>query len=83
MCFLFGTDIDVDDIASKVGTLFLLDTTAVEKEILTLQNDVQMKSRASTDMKGEFWRLLSEEKYPNIRRCAFLPVSPIWINLPM
>ena len=83
MCFLFGTDIDVDDIASKVGTLFLLDTTAVEKEILTLQNDVQMKSRASTDMKGEFWHLLSEEKYPNIRRCAFLPVSPIWINLPM
>ena len=61
MCFPFGTDIDVDDIASKVGTLLLLDTTAVEKEILTLQNDVQMKSRASTDMKTEFWHLLSEK----------------------
>lgn len=61
MCFPFSTDTDVDEIAC--GNIFLLDTTAVEMEHLTLQNVVQMKSRASTDLKGEFWHLLSEGKY--------------------
>ena len=49
MCFPFATDIDVDDIASKMGALFQLDTTAVEIVILSLQNDIQMKSRATTE----------------------------------
>lgn len=62
MCFPFGTDIDVDGIASKVGTLFVLDTTAEVEEIL-IQNDVQIKSRASTDIKGEFWHLISDKGY--------------------
>ncbi|KAJ8362371.1 hypothetical protein AAFF_G00378160 [Aldrovandia affinis] len=69
--FPFGTDIYVDDIASKVGSFFHLDTTAVENEILTLQNDIQMKSRATTEMKGELWELLLEEKYPNIMSALF------------
>lgn len=70
MCFPFGTDINVEVIASKMGSLFQLDTTIAETEILTLQNDIQLKSRATTEMKEEFWELLLEEKYPNIRRCA-------------
>ena len=49
MCFPFVTDIDVEDIASKTGSLFQLDITAVENEMLYLQNDVEMKSRASTE----------------------------------
>ncbi len=52
MCFPFGTDTDVDDIASKVGILFLLDYTAVENEILTLQNNVQMKFRGLIYKRG-------------------------------
>ena len=39
MCFPFATDIDVEDIASKIGSLFQLDITAVENEMLSLQND--------------------------------------------
>lgn len=60
MCLAFGMDIGVGD--SKVGSLFLLDSTAVENEILTPQNDMQMKSKASAHIKGEFWHLLSEER---------------------
>jgi hypothetical protein len=70
MCFPFGTDINVEVIASKMGSLVQLDTTIAETEILTHQNDIQLKSRATTEMKEEFWELLLEEKYPNIRRCA-------------
>ena len=57
MCFPFATDIDVDDIASKMGALFQLDTTAVENKILSLQNDIQIKSRATTE-RGEVWFLV-------------------------
>lgn len=60
MCFPSGMDIGVGD--SKVGNLFLPDSTAVENEILTPQTDMQMKSKASADIKGEFWHLLSEER---------------------
>lgn len=70
MCFPFGTDINVEVIASKMGSLFQLDRTIWETEILTLQNDIKLKSRTTTEMKEEFWELLLEEKYPNIRRCA-------------
>ncbi|XP_067937246.1 general transcription factor II-I repeat domain-containing protein 2A-like [Watersipora subatra] len=70
MCFPFATDIDVEDIAFKMGALFQLDTTALENEIVSLQNDIEMKSRATTE-REKLWGLLLEEKYPNIRRCAF------------
>ncbi|KAJ8390542.1 hypothetical protein AAFF_G00103390 [Aldrovandia affinis] len=69
LCFPFGS-IDVDDIASKVASLFHLNSLAVENEIITLQNDIEIKSRATQGMKGEFWELLLQEKYPNLRRCA-------------
>lgn len=69
LCFPFATNIDAENIASKIGSLFQMETTALENEILSLQNDIHMKSRAT--MGQEFWELLLEEKYPNIRRCAF------------
>ncbi|XP_049444494.1 general transcription factor II-I repeat domain-containing protein 2-like [Epinephelus fuscoguttatus] len=62
--------IDVDYIASKVASLFQLDSSAVEIEILTLQNDIEIKSRATPGMKGDFWNLMLENKYPNLRSCA-------------
>ncbi len=71
LCFPFVEDIDVDCIASKVASLFHLDTWAVENEILTLQSDMEIKSRATSGSKGDFWHLLLEQKYPNLRRCAF------------
>lgn len=70
LCFPFGASIDVDCIASKIVSLFDLDCSAVENEILTLQNDIEIKSRATPGMNREFWNLLLEQKYPNLRRCA-------------
>ena len=73
MCFLFATYINVEDIASKIGALFQLNIAAVENEMLSLQNDIEMKSRASTE-REKIWKLLLEEKHPNIKICALYTV---------
>ncbi|XP_049331881.1 zinc finger BED domain-containing protein 5-like [Astyanax mexicanus] len=70
LCFPFGENVDVDCITSKVATLFSLDASAVENEILTLQNDIEIKSRATHGISDEFWNLLLKEKYPSLRQCA-------------
>lgn len=67
MCFPFGVEVDVDEIATKIASLFHMETSAVESEILTLQSDLQIKSRASGE---HFWNLIVEEKYPNMRKIA-------------
>ena len=41
-CYPFGTRIDVDDIATKVKSLFDLESSTFEGEILTLQNDIDI-----------------------------------------
>lgn len=53
MCYPFRDDIEVDSLASKIATLFHLNWSGVEDEILTLQTDIQLKSRAN----GLFWNL--------------------------
>lgn len=70
LCFPFGENIDVDCITSKVASLFNLDSCAVENEILTLKNDIELKSRATPDMNVQFWNLMQKEKYPNLRQTA-------------
>jgi len=38
-----------------------------------LQSDIEIKARSTSAQPGEhvvFWKLLVEEKYPNLRRCA-------------
>ncbi|KAL2087224.1 hypothetical protein ACEWY4_018283 [Coilia grayii] len=66
MCNPFGEDTEVDSLASNIATLFHMNAPAVEDEMLTLQSDIRLKSRAH----GQFWNLLTEEKYPNMRKCA-------------
>ncbi len=66
MCYPFREDAEVDSLTSKTATLFHLNSSAVEDEILTLQADLELKSRAH----GQFWNLLTEIKYPNMRKCA-------------
>nr|XP_055065219.1 general transcription factor II-I repeat domain-containing protein 2A-like [Misgurnus anguillicaudatus] len=73
MCYPFGANIDVGDIAAKIKSLFDLKSSDLEDEILTLQNDIEIKARSTSAQPGEhvvFWNLLAEEKYPNLRRCA-------------
>uniref|UniRef100_H2Z397 HAT C-terminal dimerisation domain-containing protein n=1 Tax=Ciona savignyi TaxID=51511 RepID=H2Z397_CIOSA len=59
-------DVEVDSLASNIASLFHMNSSGVEHEILTLQTDIELKSRAH----GQFWNLFTEEKYPNIRKCA-------------
>ena len=66
MCYQFSEDIEVDSPVSKIATLFHLNLSAGWDEMLTLQADIQRKSRAH----GQFWNLLTEEKYPNMRKYA-------------
>lgn len=57
MCFPFGEDTAVDSLASEIATLFHLNSSAVEDEILSLQADIQLKSRAMVDSFGTYsWR---------------------------
>ncbi|XP_042221307.1 EPM2A-interacting protein 1-like [Homarus americanus] len=67
MCFPFGKITNVEDIASRMASVFNMDISEVENELLKLKNDIQIKSRATG---GRFWNLLSEEKYPIVRKCA-------------
>jgi len=60
MCYPFREDAEVDSLASKIATLFHLNSSGVENEILTLQADIELKSRAH----GQFWNLLQRENTP-------------------
>ena len=66
MCYPFREDVEADSLASKIATLFYLNLSGVEDEILTLPADIQLKFRAHE----QFWNLLTEEKYPNMTKCA-------------
>ncbi|CAL9685305.1 unnamed protein product [Knipowitschia caucasica] len=71
MCYPFDESIDVGDIAEKVQSLFHLEKSALEDEILMLQNDIELKARsAQLGHHVQLWKLLVEEKYHNVRRCA-------------
>jgi hypothetical protein len=59
-------DEEVDLLPSKIAALIHLNTSAVEDEILIVQHDIELKSRAH----GQYGSLLTKEKYPNIRKCA-------------
>ena len=66
MCYHFREDAEDDSLASKIATLFHLNSYGVEDEMLTLKANSELKSRAH----GQFWNLLTEAKYPNTRKCA-------------
>ena len=61
------------------ATLFHLNTSADEDEILIVQADIELKSKAH----GQFGNLVIKGKYPNMRKCLdgiiwlylFMPVS--------
>lgn len=67
MCFPFAEDLDVSNAASKMATLFQMDTSVVENEMINLQCDIQLKPRIAD---VQFWTLLDDSKYPSIRKCA-------------
>jgi hypothetical protein len=64
MTYPFGT-VNIKNVATKINTLLSLDSTVVKNEVLLLQSDIQLKVHRS-DI--HFWNLLSDEKYPNVKR---------------
>ena len=81
MCFPFATDIYVEDIVFEMETLFQLDTTAVENEIFSLQNDLQMKFKVSIEREGSE-NFFGREVYQYMKMC-FLYSMLLWINQPV
>jgi hypothetical protein len=71
MTYPFGI-VDVEDMSTKINTLFSFDSTVVENEVLILQSDIQLKAHSS-DI--HFWNLLSDEKYPTVKKVAFYLTS--------
>ena len=64
---------DVGDIATKVKSLFDLESSTFDDQILTLQNDIQIKSRSTSAQPGKHavhWKILVAGKYHNLIRCT-------------
>jgi hypothetical protein len=78
MCFLFGTDINVEVIASKMGSLFQLDTTIAETEILKKWHSAKIQGNHWDEGRdlGATTRGVSQHK----KMCSQF-ISPFWINL--
>ncbi|XP_078542665.1 general transcription factor II-I repeat domain-containing protein 2-like [Lissotriton helveticus] len=70
-CVMFTSnpfmEVDVSDISEQISVLLNLDSATMEMEIVTLQNDIELKARQS-DL--NFWSLVDAEKYKNIRTAA-------------
>ena len=74
MCYPFREMVDVD--SHQRLQQFHLNTSAVEKELMRAQADVELKSKSH----WQFGNLLTKEKYPNIRKCSLLHCI-IWLYL--
>jgi hypothetical protein len=82
VCFPFGTNINLEVIESKMESPFQLDTTIAETTLLTLQNDIQLKSRATTEKGRVPGATARGEVYQHKKMCS-QRISPFWINLPL
>ncbi|XP_078512536.1 general transcription factor II-I repeat domain-containing protein 2-like [Lissotriton helveticus] len=75
-CVMFTSnpfmEVDVSDISEKMSVLLSLDSSTMEMEIVTLQNDIELKARQSD---VNFWSLVDAEKYKNIRTVAMKLLS--------
>jgi len=66
MSFPFNPNIKPEIVADSLSTLFKMDIPVLEMEIITLQNDIFIKSRSSEQY---VWKYLSEDKYSNLKKC--------------
>ncbi|XP_069077106.1 general transcription factor II-I repeat domain-containing protein 2-like [Pleurodeles waltl] len=70
-CVMFTSnpfmEVDVSYISEQMSVLLNLDSATMEMEIVTLQNDIELKARQS-DI--NFWSRVDAEKYRNIRTAA-------------
>lgn len=59
---------DTYEIAQKFAETFQMDQVLLENEMIALRCDVFLKARSGSNL--EFWPLVSNEKYPNLKKCA-------------
>lgn len=67
----FNNSIDHSDIyemAKKFADTFQMDHMIFQNEIITLRCDIFLKARSSSGL--DFWALVSNEKYPNLKKCV-------------
>lgn len=60
-------EVDIEGISAIISSLFNMNASDLEEEILKLQSDIPLKARAS---EKNFWNLLDEEQYPGVRSIA-------------
>uniref|UniRef100_K7EWQ4 Uncharacterized protein n=1 Tax=Pelodiscus sinensis TaxID=13735 RepID=K7EWQ4_PELSI len=59
---------DIRGLATKFHQGFHLQSNGLNMEIITMQNDIELKVRAKD---SDFWRMVNREKYPFLSSCAF------------
>jgi len=60
-------------VTNNVKSLFDMESSALEDEILTLQNEIEIKARSTSGQPEEhvvFWKLVVADKCPNLRSGA-------------
>ena len=72
----------MDELCSNISKLVEGDPNKIE-EIVKLCSDIYLKARTTDSNVPEFWKLLSEESYPDIQKVAFYLTAFFWIYITM
>lgn len=60
-------DVDTSEISGQMAELFCVDPVEMEIEVVTLQNNVQLKSQQHSK---HFWNLVDPDNYKNLHQAA-------------
>lgn len=71
MCYPFGT-VDVEEIIAHINDMLSL--SLEENEVLLFQSDIILKAHSS-EPNNNFWNLMDEVKYPNLKKVAYYLTS--------
>ncbi|XP_047020709.1 general transcription factor II-I repeat domain-containing protein 2A-like isoform X2 [Helicoverpa zea] len=67
----FNDSIDhnnIYELATKFADTFQMEHKMLQNEIITLRCDIVLKARSTSGL--DFWALVSNEKYPNLKKCV-------------
>jgi hypothetical protein len=69
LSFPFKSDLNIKETAATISENYLLGKPSLE-------NDIFLKTRAGQE---SFWKLVTGDKFPNLRRCSETVHSCLWI----
>ncbi|XP_066495938.1 general transcription factor II-I repeat domain-containing protein 2B-like [Tiliqua scincoides] len=67
LSYPFKVDVDIKETAAALSKNYSLNKPSLENEILTLKNDIFLKTHAEQE---SFWKLVPRDKFLNLRRCS-------------